>query len=62
VLDYSDGKREGAGALLVLPAVPPPVPPWLRVLRWVLVLICIGVVCVFAMLCGSIVAHFLHAE
>jgi hypothetical protein len=62
VLDYSGGKREGAGALLVLPAVPPPVPPWLRVLRWVLVLICIAVGCIFAMLCGSIVALFLRPE
>ena len=54
VLDYSDGTREGLGAPRVLPAVPPPIPPWLRIVRWVLLLICIGILCVFTLLCAGV--------
>ena len=57
VLDYSHGQREGAGALPVLPAEPPPIPLWLLVVRWILALLCIAVVSVLVMVCAGLVGR-----
>ena len=59
VLDYSHG---GVEALPVLPAVPPPIPAWLRVLRWVLLLICLAIAYVFARLAVSVASDMGHVS
>jgi hypothetical protein len=58
-LDYAHGSIE---ALPVLPAVPPPMPAWLRVLRWVLLLICLAIVYVFARCAMFIASNMGHVS